>query len=272
MEISTAYLDRWRSRDAATFVPFSKLEPGTLIVKQRRPFRITAISEINYANWPQEYTDAFLASTHEDPDTWSYRPRRITGHWEDQPAPEPGKDRLGLIANDAVSFDVLPEHYSVCRQCGELPPCAEIHNQGVVERAMATMDKAMAILPGFCHACCQPVTRRQRSIRFPGANLIRPDLPDNTALFHLRNECWSHADAYDQRWAKAEPGRRRMMFCDGHRRHHFDGTTECTEGDLCVGDVRHSGDEYHRPDYESARGCWCLAGAAATTIILEESS
>lgn len=271
MEIPTTYLDQWHSRDAR-YAHFAKLEPGALIVKQRRPFRVTAINEISYANWPQQYTDSFLANTHEDPGTWHYRPRRVTGHWEDEPAPAPGRDNLVFVATTTSSFYVLPEHYSVCRHCGELPPCAEIHNQGVVERAMARMDKAMAILPGFCHACCQPVTRRQKSIRFPSVNLIRPDLPEGTALFHLRKECVGSAFAYDERWAAAEPGRRRLMFCDGRRRHHLDGTTECTEGDQCVGDVGHASNEYHQPNYESSRGCWCVADNATTTTAIEESA
>lgn len=120
----------------------------------------------------------------------------------------------------------------------------------------------MAILPGTCHACREPVTQRQKSVRFTGPNLIRPDLGDDSVVFHLRGSCYGSVQAYDERWARAT-GKPRRFYCQGTRAVHHNGEQECTEGATCPGDVDHAMSVWHYPGVNASySGCWCLVDNA----------
>lgn len=257
--------DQWIPREGHS-TSVTNCKAGDIIAGFHKAFRITAIEEVNVANWPDAFTSTWEAHSRPDPETWYFRPLRIIGHWEE------GDTRSRVkVVSAASGCTRLPEHYSVCRLCREVPPCKHVHTERIVERELAGLAETMAILPGCCHACREPVTHRQKTIRFPGPNLIRPDLADGTAVFHARQACFGAAFEYDEQWAAAEPGRRRLLYCEGRRRNHNDGSMECSEGAECPGDVQHRSEEWHRPEHGSAytSGCWCVSGDLGARVAAE---
>lgn len=243
-----------RARRAST----GELTPGMLVVYERKPYRVQTVSLDDPLNWPASTRDRWQDDGMPDPAAWHRRPYTLGLRHE----PEPDAAPLWLSAAASVSWWTLPEHYSVCRLCGQLPPCRDVQTEAVMTQESERLNREMAIVPGCCHSCREPVTKRQKTITFEGANLIRPDLGDGTALFHLREACRDDAVRYDERWAAAEPGRVRLLFCEGRRRNHYDGTADCTEGAACPGDVGHRSAEWHRPVGGSpyTSGCWCVSG------------
>lgn len=260
--------DRWRPSDRTAWTRTQELEPGNIVVAGRKPFLVDRIQEIAPERWPKEYVDLWLKQEMPDAKTWRERPLRVHGYWQN-----PGADtRLhSTVAPARHAWDVLPEHYSVCHKCLELPPCRHVHNETVMRRATAKMARDMAILPGSCHACKEPITKRQKSFTFPGANLIRPDLGDHSAIFHTRHKCLGAMQTYDKKWTAAGEGRTRLLYCDGRRTIHYDQSVECTNPD-CTGKgdladlVDHRLTIWHHPKGDRVtRGCWCLAGVGAQT-------
>ncbi len=249
-------------------LPTHMLEPGNLIVWDRKPYRVLQLDERDPNDWPEKYTARWLEHGCPDPVTWSERPLMLVVRHE----PEPDAKPVHLLARGGHWWTRLPEHYAICRLCGELPPCRDVHTDAVMAVATQKMEGIMAILPGCCHACREPATKRQKTITFEGANLIRPDLPDGSVVFHLRESCRYAAESYDKRWAAAEPGRRGKLHCEGRVRHHYDGTAECTEGAQCPGDVEHRSAEWHRPVGGSPHtsGCWCVSGDVTARVAERE--
>lgn len=237
-----------------------KLEPGTLVVWQRKPYRVIEVRERAQGDWPDAYREVWVKHGMPNPDTWSYRPRVIVLRAEDDEAAKP----FNLQGPNNYYWHTLPEHYPICRMCKEIPPCRHVHNERIMDRAAEKMDRDMAILPGVCHGCREPISKRQKHFTFPGANLIRPDLGDHTAVFHTRGDCWGYLSSYDERWAAAEPGRARFFHCEGTLTVHHDGSSECSRLDCTAKGahkdlVRHAVWVRHHPRMQEARGCWCLA-------------
>ncbi|MCX4605531.1 hypothetical protein OG402_34240 [Streptomyces anulatus] len=241
-----------------------RLNPNSILVWERQPYRLIEVLERDQTDWPQNYQDAWIKHGMPDPATWSYRPRVVVIQLDDQPQSKP----LHLLCPDSTYWYVLPEHYWVCRRCQEVPPCRHVHTEAVVERASERMEEEMAILPGVCHGCREPISKRQKSFTFPGGNLIRPDLGDDSAIFHTRRGCYGFLDSYDKRWAVAEPGRERLLYCPHTLTEHNDGSSECSSP-ACVADgreenlVQHPIWVRHHPQLKAGQGCWCLAAAAA---------
>jgi len=238
-----------------------KLEPGDLVVFQRKPYRVVEVRERAHANWPDVYRDAWVKQGMPDADTWYCRPRVVVLRSEEDPTAK----TLNLQGPNDHYWHTLPEHYPICRLCKEIPPCAHVHNERIMDRATEKMAEDMAILPGSCHACKEPITKRQKSFTFPGANLIRPDLGDASAVFHTRSKCFDAIKAYDRRWGKAEEGRTQFFYCEGTQTQHHDDSLECSNpACTAVGDredlVEHKLWVRHHPRMREAKGCWCLAG------------
>ncbi|WP_405852949.1 hypothetical protein OG571_47680 (plasmid) [Streptomyces sp. NBC_01369] len=174
---------------------------------------------------------------------------------------------LHLEGPDSYEWYTLPEHYGVCRICRELPPCRHVHNDAIMDRASERMAKDMAIMPGVCHGCREPITKRQKTFAFPGPNLIRPDLGNDSAIFHTRRDCLATARSYDERWAAAEPQRTRLLYCEGTVTVHHDESRECDSLDckaknIPKGLVQHQTGIWHHPKGgRVTQGCWCLASA-----------
>lgn len=251
---------RWSSNDPQRrFERTTELAPGDIVIIKRKPWRLREITPRPHINWPPEYLEAWEKDRSPDPATWWHRPFALVVDEEGKPATKHG---WHCEAAGSRLWTVLPEHYAICRLCGDLPPCMHAHTEAIVEYATAQMDEAMKILPGHCHACYEYVRPRQGSIRFEGPNLIRPDLGEGSAVFHTNSDrkCWPAAYDYDKKWAAAVPGRRRKLSCDGMAIHHLDGTFECTSGPGCAFEhLGHQGGSVHH--WAGQQGdCWCLTG------------
>lgn len=132
--------------------------------------------------------------------------------------------------------EVLPEHYAVCHECGEIPPCRERWAAGIAD---AVAERAARYdVPGVCPACEEPITRRQKTIRFE-ENIYVP--LGHPVTFHERAKCWGIAEHYDRQVAKLT-GREPRLSCEGTLIQHNDGQRLCTNI-TCPGDrlVRHRG-------------------------------
>lgn len=255
--------NRWYYRGERSNTYTDKLNPGDIIIARRRPYRVREITPRPHINWNERYLAAWERSGRPDPDTWRHRPFALVLTAEDKPD---SRQQFHCEAAGSQYWTVLPEHYVICRLCGELPPCRHEHTEAVMDRALAEMDEAMRLLPGSCHECGALIRPRQHTIRFEGTNLIRPDLGDDSAVFHTaRQKCWSGAYLYDAKWAAAVPGRRRKMACEGMTIRHLDGTFECTTGEDCLMDEgRHQGASVQHWVGQGV-DCWCLTGGPRPT-------
>jgi hypothetical protein len=247
--------DDWWPTERTGFRGTERLKPEFLVIWDRQAYRVIEVRERDEVDWPERFRQAWVNAGMPDPKTWSSRPMVVVVRRDEQPTAKP----LHLCAPASASWRTLPEHYAVCRLCHEIPPCRHVHNKTIAERATERFEKEMAILPGMCHACREPITRRQKSVGFPGPNLIRPDLGDDSAIFHLRTKCHGSVRAYDERWAKAT-GKARRFFCEGTLTVHHNGELECTDPATCPsGEVDHRARIWHRPGRSHvAAGCWCL--------------
>lgn len=185
---------------------YVQLEVGMLVIWERAPWRITAIDERPDDLWGDKYEQQFTSAVtawerykqHDKPErhTWRGRPIAV----QITPVADPKADPIHLIAPGDYEWQVLPEHYAVCVACGELPPCRHETNEQQADVIAARNDVLMDIPPGHCLGCGEFVTRRQQAARFPGPNLWRPDLPENSALFHARKECSGEVERYRRQW------------------------------------------------------------------------
>lgn len=204
--------------------------PGCIIVRQRQPWRVLEVNERPEDLWPERWetawqrrvaarekyeaerlagaTDAYGLPCKPRPPMvraeWPWRPAVIVLQPVDQPKSRP---RHVMTAVN-YQWQILPEHYSVCRVCGELPPCRHAETEATVEEAMADTERLMAIPRGACLGCGKTVTSRMKSTRFPGPNLWRPDWGNDTAVFHLRDQdrdlsCTGAYNRYHQQWEAA---------------------------------------------------------------------
>jgi hypothetical protein len=185
---------------------YVQLAPGVLVVWDRQPWRVVEVAERATDLWGEEYEERFTAAV----DAWERwgrgdRPEKTT--WRGRPIAlvlvpdgEPQEKPIHLIGPVSHSWDVLPEHYAICSACGELPPCRHELAEREADRQAARADVLMDIPPGHCLGCGEFITSRQQAARFPGPNLWRPDLPENSAAFHARQECSGEVDRYRRQW------------------------------------------------------------------------
>jgi hypothetical protein len=106
-------------------------------------------------------------------------------------------------------WQVLPEHYAICRTCNELPPCRNGEHgwDSDPQQAPHSGRSALTVPPGCCIGCAEPVNPRMRTVCFPGPNLWYPDLGDDSAVFHTRTACADKVESYRRQWmAEGSPG------------------------------------------------------------------
>lgn len=268
--------DHWRPREGWP-QRLDEIPLGSIIAFDRQPYRLIETSERPYDLWPEQYKTVHanyaaqctaLGWNTPDHATWRARPLVYVLQRDGQPA---AKLRHRLAPARSL-FYVLPEHYGLCHRCGEVPPCREVEIDRATARETERMERLMSILPGHCLGCGQAVTHRHEAFRYPGPNLWRPDLGDDSAVFHAarsRRECRAAVADYDHQWASAAPGRRRRFACEGNFTVHADGSRDCTSGEHCPllaafdaghrEDVQHSLFVTHRRGVYGAGDCWCLA-------------
>lgn len=186
------------------------LASGMLVIFHRKPHRVVEIREHAADLWPEQYEQKLAEEQRMwDRDTRRYgeRPERAT--WRRRPIDivlvpdEPGAKEAHWCVPASRDWDVLPEHYMVCRQCGQLPPCDEELTERTVDAAVGRTEHLMSIQAGCCLGCGEPITHRMEATRFPGPNLWRPDLGDNSAVFHARKGCGGFVWQYREQWEAA---------------------------------------------------------------------
>lgn len=185
---------------------YVQLAPGLLVIWERQPWRIVETAERPVDLWGSDYEarfeedvarwDRYPRGDRPEKATWTSRPVAIVIVPDGQAAEKP----LHLIGPASHLWDVLPEHYAVCSACGELPPCRHEEAEDEADSAVAVAEVLMDIPPGHCLGCGEPITSRQKAVRFPGPNLWRIDLGDGSAVFHARKECSYPASRYRQQF------------------------------------------------------------------------
>ncbi|MFF6844640.1 hypothetical protein ACFY8X_38620 [Streptomyces tanashiensis] len=190
----------------------TRIRPGTLIAfSDRRAYEVIEVKERPLDLWPehflkewQRYTEWWVEQvvtgrdmgTQPEKATWEHRPVVIAIRPADQPTAKP--QHYAVRADR--SFYVLPEHYSVCRLCNEIPPCSHETTEARVQHEMSKTEALMSIPAGACLSCGEAITSRMKAVRFPGPNLWRPDLGENSAVFHARQDCADSVRSYRRQW------------------------------------------------------------------------
>ncbi|MDX2996394.1 hypothetical protein PV382_18010 [Streptomyces scabiei] len=192
----------------------TRIHPGTIIVwSDRKAYRVLEVTERPLDLWPEHFMTEWKRFTKEwveqvvvgrdlgeQPEraTWEHRPLVLVI----QPADRPKAKPEHYAVRASRPFYVLPEHYSVCRLCNEIPPCTHATNEAMVDHEMANTERLMAIPAGHCLGCGERITSRMKAVRFPGPNLWRPDWGNDSAVFHARSsdDCAIPADSYRRQW------------------------------------------------------------------------
>ncbi|HTE57035.1 MAG TPA: hypothetical protein VK698_39550 [Kofleriaceae bacterium] len=210
-----------RIHDKEFLANYVQLKPGILVVWDGQPYRVVELAERPLDLWGDKHEERFKeALTYWERYPRGDRPEKLT--WTGRPyafilAPDgrPQEKPLHLIGPADHSWDVLPEHYAICSACGELPPCHDELAEREGDRQAARADVLMDIAPGHCLGCGEYVNARQKAARFPGPNLWRPDLPENSAVFHARQECSDEVDRYRTQWeARGNNNPQSSLFAD----------------------------------------------------------
>jgi len=249
--------------EGAREVPALQLQADDLIEVERALWRVAGVRSVPVAEWDdrdREHYDRNTALTapggrRVPPETWALRPVYVTV----RPARGGPGSRLRCqpYMYRQAAVRVIPAHHPVCAECGELYPCRHLEIDRLADAGLAELENLEAILPGCCWHCREPVTERQKSITYPGDNLLLPGAPP--PLFHLRNSaphyCATAAIGYEKSWVKAGPGRRPALHCPGRLTKHIDGT-ECDAGDQCPGPTaNHLSQRSHQGNAAWLRDC-----------------
>ncbi|MEE1942388.1 hypothetical protein V1L54_23800 [Streptomyces sp. TRM 70361] len=202
---------------------YLRLRPGHVVVFDRQPWRILEINEYRDHPWPLSYERAWR----EHVELWRHSEdlRRTNGRLNTLP-PERSefykRPVILVLRNENFprsapkhwcapighNWQVLPEHYAVCRTCGELPPCGNGEYRGETgPREAARREGGGLCVPvGCCIGCAEPVKPRMRTVRFPGPNLWYPELGENSAIFHARTACADQVECYRLQWRAEHAG------------------------------------------------------------------
>jgi hypothetical protein len=182
-----------------------QLQPGMLVILNRSPYRIVEIREKPDDLWPAKYEEAWDRAVDLRQRYGPDKEPMQRSTWRDRPVnvvvvPDGGGPEEHRVGPASYVWNVLPEHYAVCRSCGELPPCSEELMDKAVGQQMVKSELLMAIPAGNCMGCGEGISARQKTVAFPGPNLWRPDLPAGTARFHARGECSHWVGQYRAQW------------------------------------------------------------------------
>lgn len=201
------------------------VEIGDIVVLQRQAWRVLEIREKPEDLWPANYEKAWQGvvsrwiereasrvageltawgaplAAQKEPirSEWFCRPVNVVLQQIDKPKSKPRH----IVTAPVYEWQMLPEHFTVCRLCNELPPCRHAETEATVDREMEKAERLMSIPHGACLGCGEAITSRMKAIRFPGPNLWRPDWATDSAVFHARRsreECSTAAWKYEQQW------------------------------------------------------------------------
>ncbi|MGY0065187.1 hypothetical protein ACWY4P_53705 (plasmid) [Streptomyces sp. LZ34] len=197
---------------------------GAIVVLDRQPWRVLEIREIPEDLWPAGFEAAWqklvtdwveheAARAAGEPESWGAprkpEPMPVRAEWQYRPinlvlqhAEKSNLEPRHVGACVSLDWQVLPEHYAVCRLCRELPPCRHQELEDEVAHTVEASDRLMAIPRGACLGCGETITSRMKATRFPGPNLWRPDWGTDSAVFHARGqrECSNGVWRYEKQW------------------------------------------------------------------------
>lgn len=194
-----------------------RLRTGSIVVLDRQAWRILEINGYPSDRWPDSYEKAWRDHVEL---WWHANELRRANNQAVKPAPEraefykrpvvlvlrnenlPRSTPKHWCAPASHDWRVLPEHYAVCRACGELPPChhGEYRWEGGPRWPEQNGGIPLMVPEGCCMGCAEPIRPRVRTVRFPGPNLWYPDLGEDTAVFHARTSCADQVDCYRMQW------------------------------------------------------------------------
>ncbi len=194
-----------------------RLRAGSIVVLDRQAWRILEINGYPGDRWPDSYEKAWRDHVEL---WWHANELRQANNQSIKPVPEQAefyKRPVVLVLRNEnlprsapkhwcapASHDwrVLPEHYAVCRACGELPPCrhGEYRWEGGPRWPEQNGGIPLMVPEDCCMGCAEPIKPRVRTVRFPGPNLWYPDLGEDTAVFHGRTSCADQVDCYRMQW------------------------------------------------------------------------
>lgn len=144
----------------------------------------------------------------------------------------------------------------LCSCCQHPWPCLERDQSEQAARELHKAERELALPPGCCPACQEPVTSRQKSITFGGPNVRNPLAEGPT--FHLRQKCRHDAARYEEAWVADEPGRSRSLLtltCAGTVIVHHDGSAECFGADGSDCPTVHARHRGYMACYLQTHGC-----------------
>ncbi|MGV9559018.1 hypothetical protein [Streptomyces sp. NPDC003522] len=194
-----------------------RLRAGSIVVLDRQAWRILEINSYTGDRWPDIYEKAWRDHVEL---WWHANELRRANNQPGKPAPErtefykrpvvlvlrnenlPRSTPKHWCAPASHDWQVLPEHYAVCRACGELPPCrhGEYRWEGGPRWPEQNGGIPLMVPEGCCMGCAEPIRPRVRTVRFPGPNLWYPPLGEDTAVFHARTACADQVDCYRMQW------------------------------------------------------------------------
>lgn len=136
-------------------------------------------------------------------------PSNDDGHgqwrWTLRPVHHVGEDHH-FEADRPRFWRILPAHHAICAECGEPVPCRRLREQWAAAHAARRARDLMAIPEGVCWSCREPISTRQKSVTFPGENLMAFVGPP--AAFHTGIlDCRIAALRYQDEWLKADTTR-----------------------------------------------------------------
>ncbi|WP_030752329.1 hypothetical protein [Streptomyces griseus] len=199
-----------------------RLRAGAIVVLDRRAWRVLEITGYPGDHWPEAYEKAWRDHMEL---WWHANELRRVHNQSVKPASDRGdfyKRPVVLVLRDenlprsapkhwcapaSQDWQVLPEHYAICRACGELPPChhGEYSPEGGPRIPEQSGGIPLLVPEGCCMGCAEEIKPRMRTVRFPGPNLWYPDLGEDTAVFHSRAACEDQVALYRSQWQAAHP-------------------------------------------------------------------
>jgi hypothetical protein len=205
-------------------------DPGDIVRINRHAHRVLAAAEID--------------------ESYVLEIRILTG-------PDTGKNARATVPRRYL-LKRLDEHFPVCHSCGEVPPCLESEQERYAREQARRTEARMSVPDGCCMACSEPISTRQKTLRFPGANVWNP-FGAPGVRFHARQACRGLAAEYEEAWVQAEGGRERSLLtlkCSGSVIVHQDGTADCVsrnDGTDCPN--IYAQHRYYAACYCSSYGC-----------------